>query len=117
MEHIDNFWVDYIEIPGKVTFESDIDSSTVTYFRPKLGGSHGGSNDSKTTPKTTPKKISKTEKVLSIIRSTPNITKEEIAKLTGLTKDGVIYHIDKLKKEEKIEWQGHSRTGKWVIKY
>ena len=101
----------------KVTFESDIDSSTVTYFRPKLGGSHEGSNDSKTTPKTTPKKISKTEKVLSIIRSTPNITKEEIAKLTGLTKDGVIYHIDKLKKEGKIEWQGHSRTGKWVIKY
>ena len=37
----------------KVTFENDIDSSTVTYFRPRLGG-HGDSTDTKTDPKTDP---------------------------------------------------------------
>ena len=97
----------------KVTFESDIDSSTVTYFRPRLGGSHGDSTD----PKTDPKKDEVGRKIISIIRSTPNITKEEIANLCGLSVSGVKYHLEKLKKSGKLEWQGHSRTGKWVIKY
>ena len=97
----------------KVTFESDIDTSTVTYFRPKLGGSHGDSTD----PKTDPKKIDVGNKIISIVRSSPNITKEEIANLCGMTVSGVKYHLEKLKKSGKLEWQGHSRTGKWVIKY
>jgi ATP-dependent DNA helicase RecG len=109
----------------KVTFESDIDTSTVTYFRPKLGGSHGDSTDPKTDLKTDPKAAPKADpkkndvgsKIISIIRSSPNITKEEIANLCGMSVSGVKYHLDKLKKSGKLEWQGHSRTGKWVIKY
>ena len=96
----------------KVTFESDIDSSTVTYFRPKLGGSHGGS----TTPITTPQNDTE-DRILSIVRSTPNISKAEIGSLLGISANGVRYYIDKLRKSGKLEWQGHSRTGKWVIKY
>ena len=57
------------------------------------------------------------EHILRIIYSTPNITKDDIAKLLGISKSGVRYHIDKLKKEGRLEWQGNSRTGKWVIKY
>ena len=93
--------------------ESDIDSSTVTYFRPKLGCSDGGSTD----PKTDPKKIDVGNKIISIVRSSPNITKEEIANLCGMSVSGVKYHLEKLRKSGKLEWQGHSRTGKWVIKY
>ena len=108
----------------KVTFESDIDSSTVTYFRPKLGSSKGGSTTPKTTPKTTPittpittPKNDTEDRILSIIRSTPNISKSEIGSLLGISVNGVRYYIDKLRKSGKLEWQGHSRTGKWVIKY
>ena len=100
----------------KVTFESGIDSSTVTYFRPQLRGSYGGG----TAPVTAPVDNSKedvAEHILRIIYSTPNITKEDIAKLLGISKSGVRYYIDKLKKEGRLEWQGNSRTGKWVIKY
>lgn len=28
----------------------------------------------------------------------------------------VRYYIDKLRKEERLEWEGHSRTGRLVIK-
>ena len=104
----------------KVTFESDIDSSTVTYFRPKLGGSHGGSTTPITTPKTTPITTPQNDtedRILSIVRSTPNISKAEIGSLLGISANGVGYYIDKLRKSGKLEWQGHSRTGKWVIKY
>ena len=79
----------------------------------KIGAKNGGSTD----PKTDPKKDEVGRKIISIIRSTPNITKEEIANLCGLSVSGVKYHLEKLKKSGKLEWQGHSRTGKWVIKY
>lgn len=73
-----------------------------------------------TAPVTAPVDNSKedvAEHILRIIYSTPNITKEDIAKLLGISKSGVRYYIDKLKKEGRLEWQGNSRTGKWVIKY
>ena len=102
----------------KVTFDSDIDSSTVTYYRPKIGAKNGGSTAPKTAPKTEPKTAPKRmdDIIISIIRSTPNITKAEIAKICGLSESGVRYYIDKLRKEERLEWEGHSRTGRWVIK-
>lgn len=96
----------------KVNFESDIDTSTVTYYRPKPGVKNEGS----TTPVTTPVQDID-EKILQIVRSTPNITRAEIAKLFGMTVDGIKYHINKLKKAGRLEWVGNSRTGKWVIKY
>ena len=100
----------------KVTFESDIDTSTVTYYRPKPGVKNEGSTTSVTTPVTTPVQDID-EKILQIVRSTPNITRAEIAKLFGMTVDGIKYHINKLKKAGRLEWVGNSRTGKWVIKY
>ena len=102
------------QLTGKrVVFESDLDSSTVTYFRPKLGGSYGDS----TTPVTTPVRNDISEKILQVVRSTPNITRAEIAKIFAMTVDGVKYHINKLKKAGRLEWEGNSRTGKWVVKY
>ena len=95
----------------KVTFDSDIDSSTVTYYRPKIGAKNGGS----TTPVTTPV-LSTDEKIIQIIRVTPNITRAEIGEILGMTVNGVRYYIDKLRKAERLEWEGNSRTGRWVIK-
>ena len=47
----------------------------------------------------------------------PDNVWEEIANLCGMSVSGVKYHLEKLRKSGKLEWQGHSRTGKWVIKY
>lgn len=99
----------------KVTFDTDYNSSTVTYYRPKVGATNGGSTTSVTTPVTTPV-IDVDEKIMQIVRSTPNITRAEIGKICGMTVDGVKYHINKLKKAGRLEWKGNSRTGRWIIK-
>lgn len=95
----------------KVTFDSDIDSSTVTYYRRKIGSKNEGS----TTPVTTPVP-SIDDKIIQIIRATPNITRAEIGKILRMTVNGVKYHNNKLRKAGRLEWEGHSRTGRWVIK-
>lgn len=99
----------------KVTFDSDIDSSTVTYYRRKIGAKNGGSTAPVTTPVTTPVP-SIDDKIIQIIRATPNITRAEIGKILGMTVNGVKYHINKLRKAGRLEWEGNSRTGRWVIK-
>ena len=75
--------------------------------------------DSNTTPVatlvTTP--VFRTDdKIIQIVRSTPNITREEIGKICGISINGVRYYIDKLRKAGRLEWEGNSRTGRWVIK-
>ena len=70
----------------KVTFDSDIDSSTVTYYRRKIGAKNGGSTAPVTTPVTTPVP-SIDDKIIQIIRATPNITRAEIGKILGNWQD------------------------------
>lgn len=97
-------------LTGKpVMWESDLMSTTVTYYRP-LVGEHNNS----TTPKTTPKDNVR-NKILRYIRVTPDISKKKLAELCGLTVDGITYHISKLKADGYIRWEGKPRNGRWNL--
>ena len=60
---------------------------------------------------------SRIEKFISdTIKNNPNITINEIAEKMGLTRDGIKYHINKLKKDNRIKHVGSTKAGYWVIK-
>lgn len=113
----------------KVEISTDVMSSTVIYWRPKVGTSihRGGKADDtkggttpKTTPKTTPNLRTEKgprlrEKIIRIIKATPTITKAELASLLNLTEDGIRYHIRILKKDTGLRWEGSSKNGYWVF--
>jgi ATP-dependent DNA helicase RecG len=64
----------------------------------------------KTTQKTTQKRI------FELLRESPSLSRRELAEILGdITEDGVKYHLDKLKKEGKIERMGGDRGGYWKI--
>ena len=105
----------------KVEFATDIMSTTVTYWRPKVGSSvkrASGGTTPATTPVTTPKKRRNSgqearEKIFRIIKASPTLSKMEIADLCGLKKEGVRYHIEILRKEVGLHWTGNSLNGRW----
>lgn len=109
----------------RVEFTSDIMSTTVTYWRPKVGStvkrsdkSSEGSNG--TTPTTTPTSRPKRgpevrTKMIRIMRATPTISKAELAELCDITTDGVRYHLKYIKKETGVYWEGSSINGHWVF--
>ena len=117
----------------KVEIVTDVMYSEVTFWRPKIGTSirrkekdsesstapkTAPKNDSDTAPKTAPKtapdgELKMQDKVFRIIKSSPTINKAEIANLCGLTTRGVRYHIDKLRIERGLHWEGHSLNGRW----
>ena len=66
----------------------------------------------KTTPKTTPK-TSAAQIIIELIEENPEITRKEMAALSGLTLDGVKYHLHKLKTAGKIRHTGPARSGRW----
>lgn len=77
-----------------------------------------------TTPLTTPLNITATkkqrsegkiirEKIFRIIKSSPTLSKEEIAGLCGISKEGVRYHVKILRNEKGLHWTGHSQNGRW----
>ena len=109
----------------KVEFATDIMSTTVTYWRPKVGSSvkRIGSSEGttpKTTPSTTPKLKKEKgpelrQKMIRIMKATPTISKAELADLLRITVDGVTYHVRILRKERGVHWEGSSIKGHWVI--
>ena len=66
----------------------------------------------KITPKTTPK-TSAAQIIIELIEENPEITRKEMAALSGLTLDGVKYHLHKLKTAGKIRHTGPARSGRW----
>ena len=62
----------------------------------------------KTTPKTSAAQI-----IIELIEENPEITRKEMAALSGLTLDGVKYHLHKLKTAGKIRHTGPARSGRW----
>ena len=69
-----------------------------------------------TTQKTTQKKSYDREKeILELIENNPYLNMEEIARVIGLSRVGVKYHIDKLKVKGKIKREGSKKKGKWVM--
>ena len=50
-----------------------------------------------------------------LFRSNPNITRRELAEITGLTPDGIKWQLDKLKKEGTIKRIGPDKGGHWEV--
>ena len=55
------------------------------------------------------------ENILKLIKKNPNITQTEMAKILGITRDGISYNIKQLKNKGIIERVGATKNGKWVI--
>ncbi len=110
----------------KVDIETDVMCTNVTFWRPKIGTSVKRKEEtieSITTPITTPvttPKLKRNEgkiiraKIIRIIKSSPTLSKAEIADLCGLKEEGVRYHIRKLRDDVGLHWEGNSRNGRWV---
>ena len=54
-------------------------------------------------------------KILSMIAENPRITIMEMAERIGMSKNGIIYSMDKLRKEKIISREGAQKNGQWVI--
>lgn len=60
----------------------------------------------KTTQKTT-------QKILSLIKENPSITRKELSEILGITPDGIKYHLNNLKKKGLIRRIGGRKGGHW----
>ena len=75
-------------------------------------------NYQETTKKTTKKATKKmSDKLMEIIEENPNISVKEMAKIVGLTTDGVQYHIRNMKEHGLIEHVGPDKGGYWKVKH
>ena len=62
------------------------------------------------------KTVEKTENIIfNLIEKNPKITAMELQTETGLSRRGVEYQLDKLKKEKKIKRFGADKGGYWKI--
>lgn len=91
----------------KVKIESDIDTSTITYFRPIIGQKIG--------QKIGRKELSTRERLLNLIAENPKITRRELAENLHVPASTVQFHIEKLKTEGRIERVGGARGGYWKV--
>ena len=74
----------------------------------------------KTTKKTTRKTTKKTNvnsrvKILSVMKSMPDVTLAELANATGLSVDGVRWNIRQLKDENLVRRVGPDKGGHWEV--
>jgi len=53
--------------------------------------------------------------ILKLLKEKPTITRKELSKKIGLSEDGIKYHLNKLKKEDKIKHVGSTKSGKWEV--
>ena len=69
-----------------------------------------------TTQKTTQKKLNDNQnKILSLIKKNPYITRNELADKLGITSDGAKYNLNKLKQLKIIERIDPDKGGYWKI--
>jgi ATP-dependent DNA helicase RecG len=55
------------------------------------------------------------EIILQLIKNNPSITRNELSDKTGISPDGVKYHLDLLKKAGIIRHTGPTKKGKWEL--
>jgi len=55
------------------------------------------------------------EKILSILKATPYITINELARIVEISQKGVEWQITKLKKEDRIKRIGPDKGGHWEV--
>jgi len=77
------------------------------HFLPEhqAAGSHGVAGE--TTQETTQ------EMIITLIKANPAITQKGLSDKTGLTVDGVKYHLKKLKGAGVIQRSGSTKAGRW----
>lgn len=88
---------------NKVEIESDIATSTITYFRPIIGQKIGQ------------KELPTRERLLNLIAENPKITRKELAEYLSIPSSTVQFHIEKLKSEGRIERIGGAKGGHWQV--
>jgi len=55
------------------------------------------------------------ERLLALLRSDPTLTRDGLAVHLGITPDGVKYHLDKLRRADRIRHVDPTRKGRWEI--
>ncbi len=55
------------------------------------------------------------DKIAKLMAERPEINRTEIAKILGITADTIKYRIDKMRKDGRIERQGSTKAGKWIV--
>jgi len=56
-----------------------------------------------------------TDLVLALINEKPEISLVEIAEKLGISRDGVKYHIDRLKQSVGLIHDGPTKKGRWIV--
>lgn len=77
----------------------------------------GSRNTDKETDKETSKETNKetSERIIDIMRETPEISVKEIAQILDISVGDVRYHINKMKESGLIEHIGSTKEGKWIM--
>ncbi|MDR0968925.1 MAG: winged helix-turn-helix domain-containing protein, partial [Lentimicrobiaceae bacterium] len=55
------------------------------------------------------------KKILAAIKKNPSISREELSKMLHLTVYAVKYHLQLMRKDGIIQYEGTKRGGKWII--
>jgi len=55
------------------------------------------------------------EKIVALIKLNPSITQKGLSEQTGISVDGVKYHLKKLKDAGMITRSGSTKTGQWRV--
>jgi ATP-dependent DNA helicase RecG len=55
------------------------------------------------------------EIILKLIKNNPSVTRNDLADQTGLSRNGVKYHLELLKKRGVIKHTGSTKKGKWEL--
>jgi len=80
-----------------------------------LPSEEAGSTPGKTTQKTTQKTLSTTQKIVDVIRATPQCSRATIAEAVGITPDGVKYHLRRLQQAGSVRHIGPDKGGHWEV--
>ena len=62
------------------------------------------------------KKLSTKEQILEALKKHNSLTREELASIVGVSSEAVKQHISNLKKEERLERVGSTKSGYWRVK-
>jgi ATP-dependent DNA helicase RecG len=65
------------------------------------------------TPITTP--ITAQSQLVTLILANPEISQQELAVALGLTRDGIRYHLNKMKRAGAVRHVGSARSGRWEV--
>lgn len=57
-----------------------------------------------------------TRKIVELIEKNPSITRQKIADITGISLDGVKYHLNRLYRDKIIKRIGGAKGGRWEVK-